>query len=98
MLRSSSRSPIRCSRASYPLPRVRAGARLRRRSGAGGPLAPYDAPLWSEPKVARDQHAQVAKALYSLWTLLVTAHHAATVRNLPLHHGDPFNRLLVAQP
>src|SRR5262249_35666893 len=27
---------------------------------------PYDMPLWSEPKVARDQHAQVAKALYSL--------------------------------
>ena len=26
----------------------------------------YDIPLWSEPKVARDQHAQVAKALYSL--------------------------------
>ena len=26
----------------------------------------YDIPLWCEPKVARDQHAQVAKALYSL--------------------------------
>lgn len=30
------------------------------------PATPYDMPLWSEPKVARDQHAQVAKALYSL--------------------------------
>jgi Mu transposase-like protein/integrase-like protein len=30
------------------------------------PTAPYDMPLWSEPKVARDQRAQVAKALYSL--------------------------------
>lgn len=30
------------------------------------PTAPYDIPLWAEPKVARDQHAQVAKALYSL--------------------------------
>jgi len=30
------------------------------------PAAPYDIPSWSEPKVARDQHAQVAKALYSL--------------------------------
>ena len=30
------------------------------------PMTSYDMPLWSEPKVARDQHAQVAKALYSL--------------------------------
>lgn len=30
------------------------------------PTAPYDIPLWSEPKVARDQHVQIAKALYSV--------------------------------
>ncbi len=30
------------------------------------PAAPYDVPLWCDPKVARDQHAQVATALYSL--------------------------------
>ena len=30
------------------------------------PVTAYDIPAWSEPKVARDQHAQVAKALYSL--------------------------------
>ena len=30
------------------------------------PTTPYDIPLWSEPKVARDQLASVAKALYSL--------------------------------
>lgn len=30
------------------------------------PAVPYDVPLWAAPKVARDQHAQVAKALYSL--------------------------------
>jgi transposase len=30
------------------------------------PSEPYDVPLWSEPKVGPDQHAQVAKALYSL--------------------------------
>jgi len=30
------------------------------------PATAYDIPAWSEPKVARDQHAQVAKALYSL--------------------------------
>lgn len=35
------------------------------------PTAPYDVPLWCEPKVARDQHAQVAKALYSLPTRFV---------------------------
>lgn len=29
--------------------------------------------------------------------LPVTARHAATVANLPLHHADPFDRLLVAQ-
>jgi hypothetical protein len=32
------------------------------------PATPYDVPLWSEPKIARDQHAQVAKAIYSLPT------------------------------
>jgi transposase len=35
------------------------------------PSAPYDLPLWADPKVARDQYAQVAKALYSLPTLWV---------------------------
>ena len=30
------------------------------------PSEPYDVPLYSEPKVAPDQHASVAKALYSL--------------------------------
>jgi transposase len=30
------------------------------------PTSPYDIPLWSAPKVPRDQLAQVAKALYSL--------------------------------
>jgi len=35
------------------------------------PTAPYDVPLWGDPKIARDQHAQVAKALYSLPTKYV---------------------------
>jgi len=35
------------------------------------PTTPYDVPLWAQPKVARDQHAQVAKALYSLPTRFV---------------------------
>lgn len=30
------------------------------------PTEPYDIPQWSKPKVAPDQHAQVARALYSL--------------------------------
>ena len=30
------------------------------------PTEPYDVPLWAEPKVHHDQHAQVARALYSL--------------------------------
>lgn len=30
------------------------------------PTDVYDIPLWAEPKVARDQHAQVDRALYSL--------------------------------
>ena len=48
------------------------------------PTARYDLPLWCQPKVARDQHAQVARALYSLPTLwvgkrLVARADAATV-------------------
>ncbi len=30
------------------------------------PTGPYEVPLWCDPKVARDQHAQVARSLYSL--------------------------------
>jgi transposase len=30
------------------------------------PIEPYDVPIYCDPKVAPDQHAQVAKALYSL--------------------------------
>lgn len=32
------------------------------------PAEPYDVPIWCEPKVHRDQHALVAKSLYSLPT------------------------------
>lgn len=32
------------------------------------PTAPYEIPIWATPKVGRDQHAQVAKALYSVPT------------------------------
>lgn len=33
----------------------------------------------------------------NLLPLPVTAAHAARIGDLPLHHGDPFDRLLVAQ-
>lgn len=34
------------------------------------PIEPYDVPVWCDPKVHRDHHAQVARALYSLpWPL-----------------------------
>jgi PIN domain nuclease of toxin-antitoxin system len=29
--------------------------------------------------------------------LPITFQHALAVRNLPLHHGDPFDRMLIAQ-
>jgi hypothetical protein len=35
------------------------------------PTSVYDVPHWCDPKIARDQHAQVAKALYSLPTKYV---------------------------
>lgn len=35
------------------------------------PVDRYDIPAWSEPKVGRDQHAQVDRALYSLPTAYV---------------------------
>jgi len=35
------------------------------------PSEPYDVPLWCSPKVPRDQHVQVAKALYSVPTRFV---------------------------
>jgi hypothetical protein len=35
------------------------------------PTTPFDVPLWARPKIARDQHAQVARALYSLPTRYV---------------------------
>ena len=33
---------------------------------APAPSEPYDIPQWSDPKIARDQHAQVSRALYSV--------------------------------
>ena len=53
------------------------------------PTAAYDLPLWCEPKVARDQHAQVARALYSLPTPLVgrTLQARADSSTVRFYHG-----------
>jgi PIN domain nuclease of toxin-antitoxin system len=36
-------------------------------------------------------------ALYQFQTLLITLDHTYQVETLPLHHNDPFDRLLIAQ-
>ena len=38
-----------------------------------------------------------ALRLYRFEPLVITAEHALATENLPLHHGDPFDRLLIAQ-
>lgn len=40
---------------------------------------------------------RTAFAAYGLTWLDVTAEHAAAAGRLPRHHGDPFDRLLIAQ-
>ncbi|MEO6029322.1 MAG: integrase core domain-containing protein [Candidatus Binatia bacterium] len=53
------------------------------------PTLPYDLPLWAEPKVARDQFAQVARALYSLPTRWVgkTLRARADSVTVRFYHG-----------
>ena len=53
------------------------------------PTTAYDLPSWCEPRVARDQHAQVARALYSLPTRLVgrTLHARADSVTVRFYHG-----------
>lgn len=43
------------------------------------------------------EDALAAFAFTNLGLLDVTAAHAAAVESLPLLHGDPFDRLLIAQ-
>jgi hypothetical protein len=57
------------------------------------PTTPYDIPLWNEPKVARDQLALVAKALYSLPHRYVAHQNAsATAAGRPLDRCDRLSR------
>jgi len=49
-------------------------------------------------KIKGDPHALTAAIEASgFHELPITARHAATVAALPLHHADPFDRLLLAQ-
>jgi PIN domain nuclease of toxin-antitoxin system len=47
------------------------------------------------PVSGRDAAGHFARSGYSI--LHVDANHAAAVEDLPWHHSDPFDRLLVAQ-
>ena len=62
---------------------------LEREALLPAPTAPYDLPVWAEPKVARDQHAQVARALYSLPTRWVgrTLRARADSVTVRFYHG-----------
>jgi PIN domain nuclease of toxin-antitoxin system len=46
-----------------------------------------------------DARASLAEAIldYGFLPLAITLQHADAVRNLPRHHRDPFDRILVAQ-
>lgn len=54
------------------------------------PTSRYDTPIRCEPKVARDQYAQVARALYSLPTRFVgkTLHARADSVTVRFYHGS----------
>ena len=64
------------------------------------PTTPYDIPLWSEPKVARDQHVQVAKALYSVPRHLVgrTLRARADQHTLRVYDGVTLVKTHARQP
>lgn len=59
------------------------------------PTAPYDVPLWAEPKVAPDQHAQVARALYSLPREWLGRRLRARADRSTVRFYDPVSRELV---
>lgn len=51
------------------------------------------------PEILRDPAQGFADILEENYIspLPITLGHAAGLRNLPLHHGDPFDRLMIAQ-
>ena len=64
------------------------------------PSTPYEIPLWAEPKVARDQHVQVAKALYSLPRHFVgrTLRARADQQTVRLYDGPTLVKTHARQP
>lgn len=82
--------------------RRRIGRRLQVRIEEGAPIVSVVA-IWEAAiksalgklKAPDDLPQRVEQLGFEL--LPVTAEHAWRVRDLPRHHGDPFDRLLVAQ-
>jgi hypothetical protein len=64
------------------------------------PSAPYDVPVWSDPKVPRDHLAQVASALYSLPTRLIgkTLRARADRSLVRFYDGDALVKTHARQP
>lgn len=59
------------------------------------PTGRYDTPLWAEPKVAPDQHAQVARALYSLPREWLGQRLRARADRSTVRFYDPTSRALI---
>lgn len=59
------------------------------------PTEAYDVPLWADPKVAPDQHAQVARALYSLPRDWLGKRLRARADRTTVRFYDPVSRELV---
>jgi PIN domain nuclease of toxin-antitoxin system len=55
---------------------------------AAGRLDPFDPPEAWMPILVNELRVR---------SLSITFEHAAAVRHLPLHHNDPFDRILIAQ-
>jgi transposase len=62
------------------------------------PTEPYEIPQWSRPKVAPDQHAQVARALYSLPGHLKGRRLDARADSTTVRFYDHHHRLVKAHP
>lgn len=60
------------------------------------PTAPYDIPAWSDPSVGADQHAQVARSLYSLEVEWRNKRVRARADRATVCFYDPITRALVA--
>jgi len=59
------------------------------------PTTPYDIPIWCEPKVGADQHAQVARSLYSLPFAWRNKRVRARADRAIVRFYDPISRALV---